>query len=176
MRGAVSVEVHNVDGVLSGIRRARNMGRPPFITKALVEGGEVLRDEIKKNIAATPLVDTWELYDSVEVRVPDAFEVHVVVDKPYAHAHEYGYKQKEITPKQKGYFWHMYRETGDKMWKCMALKGSYTITRKGYVREAVDTKSVNTFIVIGKAWGQMVLSAFASGAKAIGGAIRGLFR
>lgn len=62
---------------------------------------------------------------------------------PYAEIHEKGgTTHPTITPKSRGYFWHVYMETGDDKWKAMALtkKDAFNVVLKPrpYLKPAVD--------------------------------------
>ncbi len=58
---------------------------------------------------------------------------------PYAAIHEFG-GTISVTPKMKGFFWHMWYETGDTKWRAMALtkKQSFTMPKRPYLTPARD--------------------------------------
>jgi len=123
-----------------GLRMAANVGGPPIISRALEKEAEEVKDKIQENIIRQGLVESGHLYDSVQI-IAEPHLVGVIVMAEYGITHEFG-ASREATGKQIKFFWAKYYETGDKMWKCMALSGHYTIPARPFVRPAADEHRV----------------------------------
>ena len=76
---------------------------------------------------------------AVKTRKINQFRVDVIVERIYAAVHEYG-GSFPVTDKQRGFFWAKHMETGDDMWKALALSTTYTIPPRPYLRPAIDEK------------------------------------
>jgi hypothetical protein len=88
---------------------------------------------------AQGLYDTMALWESIEPRKVNQYRVDVRVGVEYGAAHEYGLENQRITDRQRRFFWAKWAETGDEMWKALALSETYTIPARPYLRPAVDT-------------------------------------
>jgi len=89
------------------------------------------------------------LIDSIVPRRINQFRVDVEVGVPYGAAHEFGVTVT-ITEKQRDFFWYTFSQTGDEMWKALALSTTYTIPARPYLRPAIDEKSKIAIGVVGQ--------------------------
>jgi len=64
--------------------------------------------------------------------------VDIEFDIVYSAVHEYGLYNQVITPRQRRFFWAMWNQTKDEMWKALALSVTYTIPPRPYLRPAID--------------------------------------
>jgi phage gpG-like protein len=111
------------------------------IVNALDEGSRrEIVPEVRKNIYANFNVITGEFPAGVITRKINQYRVDVLVNRVYAAVQEYG-GTFNITPRQRAFFWAKWYETGDTMWKALALSSSYTIPARPYFRPAIDAKS-----------------------------------
>lgn len=105
----------------------------------LTEGaGEVL-DEAQA-IVFRNLYDSGELHDSGDIEEVGPRRVELFFATPYTAAHEFGLPDQAITPRQRAFFWAQYADTGEDMWKALALSDTYTIPARPYLRPAFDTR------------------------------------
>lgn len=100
-------------------------------------GAERIAEAVRGKIVQQDLVKSGQLLDSVEAYKINQWTAGVRVMMPYAAVHEYGLKNQIITARQRRFFWAMYGDTGDKMWKCLALSTTYTIPARPYFRPAI---------------------------------------
>ncbi len=82
-------------------------------------------------------------------RTSSGFEVDVIVGVVYGAAHEFGVTVT-ITPKQRRFFWAMFKKTETDMWRALALSTTYTIPARPYLRPAIDTRKKVAYDVIGR--------------------------
>lgn len=114
------------------------------LVTALVKGGKVIEREAKLNIEEEELIDSGDLRGSIEtepVRGEEA--VTVGTNKEYAAIHEFGGTVKpKVTPRMRSWAWAMYAETGEEVYKGIALTTKtnleITIPARPYLRPAVD--------------------------------------
>ena len=100
-------------------RLSRQVGGPGT-GRALFEGGLVIERGVKERIKQQGLIDTGNYRASVEaVKISDS-EVDVTSGVVYAATHEFG-DSRPVTPKQRRFFWAMFADTGDPMWRAMAM-------------------------------------------------------
>ena len=106
------------------------------IADALEEGLQVTVDRARRHV--------WELFDTsgdfpsrIGTRKVNQYRVDLYVNAVYAAVHEYG-GTFTVTPRQRAFFWHKWNETGDEMWKALALSVTYTIPPRPYLRPAID--------------------------------------
>lgn len=111
---------------------------PPQVASIMFVGAEVLAEEVKDHILQQGLVDSGDMYDKTQPVKVNQYSAGVEVDTPYAAVHEFGLYRQVATAKQIRFFWAMWRETHNTMWKALALKGWYTIPARPYFRPAVD--------------------------------------
>lgn len=112
--------------------------KPPQIAQILLRGAEELVGVVQDHILQQGLVDSGEMYDSVKAVKINQWTAGVEVSVPYAAVHEFGLQHQVATAKQIRFFWAMFGDTGDSMWRALALKGWYTIPARPYFRPAVD--------------------------------------
>jgi len=134
-----SVEVVGIEKFGAAVQQMIRATNPPQLTKALEGGARIVQQQAQKNAKSQGLYDTGNLHDSIQVSVVSPRDVQVAVGAEYGAVHEFGYTGT-ITAKQRKFFWAKYIETGDNMWKALALSTSYTIPARPYVRPAVDEK------------------------------------
>jgi len=101
-------------------------------------GAEVILAQAKDNIRATFEIHSGHLLESGHVETSNA-GAEVVFDAVYAAVHEYGLPNQPITDRQRRFFWAMWYEERDSMWKALALSETYTIPARPYLRPAFDT-------------------------------------
>ena len=118
--------------------------------RAVRAGAEVILDAAQANIRATFKNQTGALENSGRVRMVNQYSADVVFDIVYSAVHEYGLENQVITPRQRGFFWAMWYETGETMWKALALSTTYTIPARPYLRPAVDTHKEKAADVMAK--------------------------
>lgn len=112
--------------------------KPPQVAAIMKVGAEALVEVVRDHILQQGLVDSGDMYNSVKAVSINQYSAGVEVGVPYGAVHEFGLKHQVATPRQIGFFWGKYRETGDPMWKALAIKGWYTIPARPYFRPAVD--------------------------------------
>lgn len=88
--------------------------------RALFEGGLVIERGVKKRIKSQGLIDTGNYRGSVEANKISDSEVSVSSGVVYAATHEFG-DRRQVTARQRRFFWAMFADTGDDMWRAMAL-------------------------------------------------------
>lgn len=158
----MQVEVYGLKSLGRKFAQAAKVGAPPVITEALIEGAEEIRDQIKHNILVEQhLYDEGDMYESVRLDV-SPYAISILVDFPGV-VHEYGLEDQEITDKQRKFFWAKWYETGEKMWKCLALSESYTIPPRPFVRPAFEDKHHSATVTIGLHIAKKFLSIFKGG-------------
>ena len=128
---------------------ARQISPQAGIADALEDGAWVIALEARDNAARQGLVKSGELIDSIKPRKINQYRVDVIVGVAYGAAHEFGVTVT-ITPKQRRFFWAMYKQTGADLWKALALSTTYTIPARPYLRPAIDTRKKVAYDVIGR--------------------------
>lgn len=115
-------------------------------TELLMEGGKVYERGAKQRITEQGLVDTGNLRAKVSAD-PSVDGVDVgprgVV---YAAIHEFGgVTRPTVTPKMRGFAWWRFRQTGDPMWRAIALTKKTHLTvripARPYMRPTFDEDS-----------------------------------
>ena len=107
------------------------------LADSLATGAQEIVWQAQQNVMAQGLYDTMALHDSIKTRKVNQYTVNVVVGAIYGAVHEYG-GTFTITERQRGFFWAKHAETGDDMWKALALSATYTIPARPYLRPAID--------------------------------------
>jgi hypothetical protein len=115
------------------------------------KGAEVILEEAKANIRANFENQTGALENSGSVVLVNQFAADVVFDIVYSAVHEYGLENQVITDRQRRFFWAMWYETKDEMWKALALSQTYTIPARPYLRPAVDSHKEKAARVMARA-------------------------
>lgn len=110
------------------------------LADALADGAWDIAIRAKQNAKAQGLMDTGDLIASIQPRKINQFRVDVEVGVVYGAVHEFGLENQVITDRQRRFFWAMHAETGDGMWKALALSDTYTIPARPYLRPAIDTE------------------------------------
>jgi HK97 gp10 family phage protein len=161
---AAQVRILNVNELQQNLRAIIKQVNGGASAQALADGAEVVVEEAKRNVTRQGLVDTGTLRDSIQTRKVNQFAVDIRVDVPYAAAHEYGLPRGgrgvwAATERQVRFFWAMYSQTGDEMWKALALKRGYTIPMRPYLRPAIDAQKKKAMQEVGKALGSYMAKA-----------------
>lgn len=133
------MDVLGTEDLKGDLRRIAEGVKPPHVTEMVKKGADVILDQTQRNILERELYDKGDLYDNTKLVVDGPFTVAIEVGVPYGRVHEYG-GTFTITPKQRRFFWAKWAETGDSMWKALALSETYTIPPRPYLRPAVDEK------------------------------------
>lgn len=119
--------------------------------RAGVAAGEVILERAKENIRTKLYRNrTGALEESGHIDESGRWP-EVVFDAVYAAVHEYGLENQPITAKQRAFFWAMWYETGEEMWKALALSTTYTIPARPYLRPAYDEARDEAIQEMGKA-------------------------
>ena len=129
------------------------------IADAMEDGAWVIALQARDNALAQGLFKSGDLIDNIVPRKINQFRVDVEARMIYSAAHEFGVTV-EITEKQRGFFWAMWAETKDDMWKALALSTTYTIPARPYLRPAIDERSLTAIRVAGKALGKKLEAMF----------------
>lgn len=119
------------------------------IADNLEDGAWMIALAARDNAVQQGLFLSGELIDSIKPRKINQFRVDVEVGVPYGAAHEFGVTVT-ITEKQRGFFWYMFSQTGNEMWRALALSTTYTIPARPYLRPAIDEKSKIAIGVVGQ--------------------------
>lgn len=130
------VGVKDVNAAFGDILRAF---RPPQTAALMLPGAEVIAEEARNNVLDNDLVQSGDLYEGIKAVKVNQYAAGVRVDVPYGAVHEFGLENQVITERQRAFFWAMHAETGEDMWKALALSYSYTIPARPYLRPAIDT-------------------------------------
>lgn len=109
------------------------------LADSLEDGAWVITLGARDNAVRQGLFLTGELIDSILPVKVNQYRVDVRVGVPYGAVHEYG-GTFTITDRQRRFFWAKYGETGDDMWKALALSQTYTIPPRPYLRPAIDER------------------------------------
>jgi len=137
---------------LTGYFRGLAREAPGKLTAAVVRAGaEVILDAAKANVRANFKNQTGALENSGKVVLVNQYAANVEFDIVYSAVHEYGLENQVITERQRRFFWAMYSETGEDMWKALALSRTYTIPARPYLRPAIDSHKDKAASVMGKA-------------------------
>ena len=150
----VQSQVTGADALITGIQQYVKSVGGANMANALGAGAQVIAEATQENILEQDLYDTGELYDSVEWVKVNQYCVDIRVMAPHAAAYEYGYdggKVVTITDRQRGFFWYKWHETGNDMWKALALSTTYTlaaIPARPYFRPAIDENKKQVALAI----------------------------
>ncbi len=128
---------------------ARQISPQIGIADALEDGAWIIALEARDNATMQGLIESGELIDSIKPRKINQYRVDVVVGVPYGAAHEFGVTVT-ITPKQRRFFWAMYKRTEAGLWKALALSITYTIPARPYLRPAIDSHKPYVYEAVGK--------------------------
>lgn len=107
------------------------------LADSLGTGAQEIVWQAQQNVMAQGLYDTMALHGSIRVVKVNQYTVKIVVDKVYGAVHEYG-GTFTITERQRKFFWAKWYESGNRMWKALALSTTYTIPARPYLRPAID--------------------------------------
>jgi len=137
---------------LTGYFRALARDAPGKMTADMVrQGAEVILEEAKANVRANFENQTGALENSGKVVMVNQYAANIEFDIVYSAVHEYGLENQPITDRQRRFFWAMWYEDGNEMWKALALSQTYTIPARPYLRPAIDSHKDKAASVMGKA-------------------------
>lgn len=119
------------------------------LADCLEDGAWIIALEARDNAVKQGLIKSGALVDSILPVKINQYRVDVRVGVVYGAAHEFGVTVA-ITPKQRRFFWAMFIQTGDTMWKALALSATYTIPAKPYVRPAIDARKTAALHSVGQ--------------------------
>lgn len=142
---AAAKNIRGLDEFSAQMRRVAKIIPGGDLANALQSGAEIILDEAKDNIIRNDLVKSGDLYESGKTVKVNQYRVDIIFDKIYAAVHEYGLPKGgkgifSATAKQIRFFWAKFMETGEIMWKALALKKGYTIPPRPYLTPAVMDK------------------------------------
>jgi hypothetical protein len=109
--------------------------------------------QAQQNVMKQGLYDTMELHDSIKPIKVNQFRVDVEVGAGHGAVHEFGLEKQVITPRQRRFFWAKFAETGDEMWKALALSETYTIPARPYLRPAADEQKHAAWLTVAQSLG-----------------------
>lgn len=121
----------------AGIRALAKLIPGGQVAEALEEGAWEFAIKAIQNAHAQGLYDKGDLVKAIKPLKVNQFRVDLIVDIVYGAAHEFGLEQQVITDRQRRFFWAMYADKGEPMWKALALSQTYTIPMKPYFRPAI---------------------------------------
>ncbi len=107
------------------------------LADALKDGAWVIAIAARDNAVANGLIESGDLIDSISPRKINQYRVDVEVGVIYGAIHEYG-GTFTITDLQRRFFWFKFAQTGEGMWRALALSETYTMPAKPYLRPAID--------------------------------------
>lgn len=128
------------------------------LVDSIEAGAWVIALAARDNAVAHGLIESGDLIDSIKPRKINQFRVDIEVGVPYGAAHEFGVTV-EITDRQRAFFWAKFAETGEDMWKALALSDTYTIPARPYLRPAIDNNMVPAARVAAKSLGKKIQEA-----------------
>lgn len=126
------------------------------LADSLTKGAQEIVWQAQQNVMKQGLYDTMALHDSICTVKVNQYTVDVEAgskDVPYAAVHEYGLERQLITERQRRFFWAKFAETGDDMWRALALSTTYTIPARPYLRPAVDEMKKAAVLTVGQSLG-----------------------
>ena len=139
---SVRIEVLGVDDLSRQFKRIAEHVAGSGLRAAGHAGASVILAGAKENVRETFVNQTGALENSGRVQQERKNRTNLVsyilFDIVYAAVHEYGLLNQVITDRQRKFFWAMWYESGNEMWKALALSKTYTIPARPYLRPAVD--------------------------------------
>ena len=119
------------------------------IVRKVVDPQSGISDSLEKGlwrVVNEARSNVWEAFNTsgdfpkrIRPQKINQYRVDVVVNAVYAAVHEYG-GTFTVTERQRGFFWAKWYQSGDPMWKALALSATYTIPPRPYLRPAIDSK------------------------------------
>ena len=122
------------------------------LADSLATGAQEIVWQAQQNVMAQGLYDTMALHDSIRVVKVNQYTVKVEVGVVHGAVHEYG-GTFTITERQRRFFWAKHAETGNDMWKALALSVTYTIPARPYLRPAIDEMKKAAILTVGQSLG-----------------------
>jgi len=122
------------------------------LADSLATGAQEIVWQAQQNAMAQGLHESGDLRDSIHTRKINQYRVDIVVGAVYGAAMEYGQTQI-VTDKQRRFFWAKFAETGDDMWKAMALSTKLVTPARPYLRPAIDTAKKAAILTVGQSLG-----------------------
>ena len=123
------------------------------LADSLATGAQEIVWQAQQNVMKQGLYDTMALHDSIHTRKVNQYTVNIEVGVVYGAVHEYGLEKQVITERQRRFFWAKFAETGDEMWRALALSITYTIPVRPYLRPAVDEMKKAAVLTVGQSLG-----------------------
>lgn len=135
---AYQEEVLGLKDLTQNLKAIAKVAGGAELADSLATGAQEIVWQARQNIMKQGLYDTMDLWKSVKVVKVNQYRVDIRVGVIYGAVHEFGLEKQKITDKQRRFFWAMYAQTKDDMWKALALSETYTIPARPYLRPAVD--------------------------------------
>ena len=126
--------------------------------RATRPGADVLRDGVRDKIREQGLIDSGDMLNSVSLEIIDRGWIVQEGPLPYVLAQEFGLQDQPITERQRSFFWAMYSETNDDMWRALALSTTYTIPARPHFRPGVRESQRDAAQAIGREATRIILS------------------
>ena len=141
----MGVQVRGVEQFTAQMKRVAQIIPQGDLAEALEAGGWIIANEAKDNVLRQDLVKSGALYESIKPVPIGKTAVDIMVGVPHGAVHEFGLPKggkgvHSATAKQIRFFWAMWLQTGESMWKALALKKGYTIPPRPYLTPAVKDK------------------------------------
>lgn len=115
------------------------------ITRTMNTVGKLVERRLKSRIRL--FKKTGKMLSSIELIVK-ASSANIIVDVPYANIQDKGGKI-EITPEMRKKMWALYSQTGNEMYKRIAItkQDFIVIKAKNYTNDAIDVKEIEREIL-----------------------------
>lgn len=123
------------------------------LADSLATGAQEIVWQAQQNVMAQGLHESGDLRDSIRTKKINQYRVDITVGTAYCAVHEYGLDNQIITDKQRRFFWAKYAETGNDMWKALALSKTYSIPARPYLRPAIDTAKKAAILTVAQSLG-----------------------
>ena len=149
---ALQVEVIGLKDLTANLKAIAAVVGGAELADSLAKGAQEIVWEAQKNVMAQLLHESGDLYKSIRVVKVNQYTVRIEVGVVYGAAMEYGQVQI-VTDKQRRFFWARFAETGDDMWKAMALSTTLTTPARPYLRPAIDTMKRGAVITVAQSLG-----------------------
>lgn len=135
---AFEFTVSGADDIEKTLLKIARVFDGPAAAEIVLTGAEELKAITQDNIIAQGLFDSGALLMAVTAMSISSTMARVEIARPYAAAQEFGLPNQPITARQRRFFWAMWKETEEGMWRALALSATYTIPAKPYFRPAID--------------------------------------
>lgn len=146
------MEVVGYKDLNENLKRISRVLKGKELADSLDKGAQEIVGQAKRNVMRQLLYDEGDLWSAIKTRKINQWRVDVIVDVDHGAVHEFGYTGT-ITPRQRRFFWAKWAETGDPMWKALALSVTYTIPMRAYLRPAIDEQKRQAVLTVGYSLG-----------------------